>query len=437
MLETTQHARRLGSGVAAGLIVLCSATKAESAAPRLAFTSAHQTPFDEPPEGWETLATATVLLAPIYDTLERPRYVVGSVQRGSVVAATPAKSAEPCHDRGEAGRWYRIPGGFVCSASGFDIADAPAELQPPQRLPDLSKAVPFPFVKVTQTDSVRYEAPRTSRELVEEYQTKAYFLAVGGKIERGDTRWVRTVYNEFVQADETRPIQPTELVGERLSPGHSLPMGFVYGAPEGLDVRCAEAATKPCEHVDNYHRFANPTLTKSGSLRYLGADGQPRFIGAEHVRVIRRVARPRGVSKTARWVHVDLQNQAFVAYEGDEPVYTSLVSTGIPSHATPNGLHRVYRKYVTKTMRGPDPDAGRYRVEEIPWVMYYRGNYALHGAYWHDSFGNVRSHGCTNIAPKDAKWLYHWGSGEMPPGWHANYKVDEGTWVYLTGSLRS
>jgi len=30
----------------------------------------------------------------------------------------------------------------------------------------------------------------------------------------------------------------------------------------------------------------------------------------------------------------------------------------------------------------------------------------LHAAYWHDDFGRKKSHGCINLAPKDAKYIY-------------------------------
>ena len=52
-------------------------------------------------------------------------------------------------------------------------------------------------------------------------------------------------------------------------------------------------------------------------------------------------------------------------------------------------------------------------------------------AYWHNIFGNVRSHGCTNLAPRDARWLYHWSSPEVPAGWHGVVGAKEGTWLFF------
>lgn len=53
--------------------------------------------------------------------------------------------------------------------------------------------------------------------------------------------------------------------------------------------------------------------------------------------------------------------------------------------------------------------------------MFYDGNYAVHTSYWHDGFGGTRSHGCINLAPRDARLLYLWSSPDVPPGWTAVY----------------
>jgi lipoprotein-anchoring transpeptidase ErfK/SrfK len=82
-------------------------------------------------------------------------------------------------------------------------------------------------------------------------------------------------------------------------------------------------------------------------------------------------------------------------------------------------------------MAGPDDVAGTYEVDQVPWTMYYWGSFALHGAYWHDGFGKVRSHGCTNIPPADARWLFYWSQPELPDGWHGAVGL-RGPWVYFT-----
>jgi Uncharacterized protein conserved in bacteria len=46
-----------------------------------------------------------------------------------------------------------------------------------------------------------------------------------------------------------------------------------------------------------------------------------------------------------------------------------------------------------------------YSYEEVPFTQYI-GRVALHGAFWHDQFGALRSHGCINLTLADAEWLF-------------------------------
>jgi hypothetical protein len=58
-----------------------------------------------------------------------------------------------------------------------------------------------------------------------------------------------------------------------------------------------------------------------------------------------------------------------------------------------------------------------YMVQGVPWVLLFQGHNALHGAYWHDRFGNRKSHGCVNLAPYDARWVFEWTGPMLPAGW--------------------
>ena len=50
-----------------------------------------------------------------------------------------------------------------------------------------------------------------------------------------------------------------------------------------------------------------------------------------------------------------------------------------------------------------------YNVPDVPWVMYFTGvGHAIHGAYWHNNFGAVMSHGCVNLPVGFAAFLYDW-----------------------------
>ena len=50
-----------------------------------------------------------------------------------------------------------------------------------------------------------------------------------------------------------------------------------------------------------------------------------------------------------------------------------------------------------------------YELPGVPWVSFFVSTgVAIHGAYWHDNFGRRMSHGCVNMRPDDARWIYRW-----------------------------
>ncbi|WP_375539499.1 L,D-transpeptidase [Planktothrix sp. FACHB-1365] len=110
-----------------------------------------------------------------------------------------------------------------------------------------------------------------------------------------------------------------------------------------------------------------------------------------------------------RWILIDLSRQRLIAWEGNQPVYAVIVSTGKADTPTRTGVFKVYTKYETTRMTGPD-----YDVPDVPYTMYYDGGMAIHGAYWHNLFGTPVSHGCTNVAVNHAKWLFEWASVGTP-----------------------
>jgi hypothetical protein len=218
--------------------------------------------------------------------------------------------------------------------------------------------------------------------------------------------------------------------GEALQGPRSLPLAFAH-RKEGASLECEQDGRwRSCGTLPRHARF-HVVLEHQG---FVYSDDWWR-VSRDEVRVAAARRLPTASFEDERWVHFDLDEQALVAYEGRRPVYATLFSSGKgEEHQTPEGTWRITRKYLTKTMTGPDEDVGRYHIEDIPWTMYYKGGYAVHGAYWHHEFGNVRSHGCTNLAPADARWLFYWSSPELPAGWHAEFRVAKSTWLHFTRS---
>lgn len=82
-----------------------------------------------------------------------------------------------------------------------------------------------------------------------------------------------------------------------------------------------------------------------------------------------------------------------------------VVSTGTWRTPTVRGQFYVYVKYRYADMSGPG-----YYLPNVPYVMYFYKGYGLHGTYWHNNYGTPMSHGCVNLKPEEAAWLYEWSS---------------------------
>jgi lipoprotein-anchoring transpeptidase ErfK/SrfK len=123
-------------------------------------------------------------------------------------------------------------------------------------------------------------------------------------------------------------------------------------------------------------------------------------------------------------VLVDRQTQRLYAFENDKTVFETNVSTGMPhrpvktgpSLKTPEGNFHVQIKMPVRHMGDGQltSDVNAYELPGVPWVAYfYKTGVAFHGTYWHDNYGNEMSHGCVNMRPEEAKWLWRWLTPEI------------------------
>ncbi len=133
---------------------------------------------------------------------------------------------------------------------------------------------------------------------------------------------------------------------------------------------------------------------------------------------------PDGVAATDLWVDVDLSQQTLMLRKGEELVYWTVVASGAPPMGTPLGTYRILAKYAYKDMQSRPGAEDVYRVEDVPWTMIFRPAYALHAAYWHWGFGHVASHGCVNLAVRDAKELFERVGIGLPAGWLAIFPTE-------------
>ena len=258
-------------------------------------------------------------------------------------------------------------------------------------------------------------------------------------------RYYRTINNGFVPYAAIGPVSGPGFRGTRLDDLSQLPIGWVLGRNEAFYTRTDDGRARRGRPVDFQHRLQIVGEEELGGTRYfVAADG--RLYREQDVRRVAPRARPRGVGENEKWIEVNLADQYVIAYEGDRPVYVTLTSTGRPDHPddpsanylTPTGLFRVRAKHLAATMDGDTAVDGPYSIDDVPWVMYFELAYAVHGAFWHERFGFPRSHGCVNLSPLDAQWVFNWSDPQLPEGWHGAYPTEDspGTWIYIHGQTR-
>lgn len=140
--------------------------------------------------------------------------------------------------------------------------------------------------------------------------------------------------------------------------------------------------------------------------------GPNQWVEQRFVAKVQKTERPEGVS--GRWVAIDLYEQTLVAYEDDTPVYATVISTGLPTHETNEGLFNVWAELPRDAMAGATGAPDAYALQSVPWVMYFDGSISIHGTYWHDLFGYRQSHGCVNLTISDAKWVFEFFENAEP-----------------------
>lgn len=112
------------------------------------------------------------------------------------------------------------------------------------------------------------------------------------------------------------------------------------------------------------------------------------------------------LTKYERWIEVNLSEQTVYVWENGQVIRSMLASSGLSPNDSDTGTFRINSHVVEQNM-GCVPGYD-YCTENVKWVMYYNGDEALHGTWWHAEFGTPMSHGCINLSEDNAKWLWDW-----------------------------
>ncbi len=413
---------------------------------------------------------------------------IGYLRAGAIVE----RAAEPASRASCADGWYRVqPRGFVCvgSMATLDVHDAvvaassrrpsfdglpytyvmsrspppplyarlPSEDEQAKLEPDLKQVIRAALRAHREPSFVEPPAPdplpsallygrplpplgntwRSPDDLLVGRARGRSGFALLSTFDHEGRRFGLTTELAVIPLDRTRVIRPSTFHGVKLDGALTLPIAFVRSrhaarftdAGAGLLSRGAPLAFRDAVALTGRVRL------QSGA-RYLEAKDGSFLREDESVRVDPPQHPPSWATPGRRWIDVSILRQALVAYEGTTPVYVTLVSTGADgvgdpktTRSTIQGAFLIHTKHVTVTMDG-DEREDQFDFRDVPFVQYFTEGFALHAAYWHDEFGTPRSHGCVNLAPIDAAWLFGWTGPEVPPGWHAALTLKKGTLVH-------
>ncbi|MFQ3536189.1 MAG: L,D-transpeptidase [Aggregatilineales bacterium] len=239
------------------------------------------------------------------------------------------------------------------------------------------------------------------------------FIFVGMRQQRDG--WGEVRRGEWAPLNQLKGIPASPFSGLLFDVVPAYPIAWLLQATQPSDAPGAS----PEPNAPTLARYAAVYLfaTTSDGAQAWHLVGPGQWLPAYRLARLIPPERPEGVK--GRWIAVDLAQQVLTAYEDDQLVFATLISSGRPETATGEGLFRIWARFRWDTLFGGS-GADYYYLPAVPYVMYFDGEIALHGAYWHDNFGAQHSQGCVNLSLSDARWLYEWTD---------NFFAD--TWVYV------
>ena len=307
--------------------------------------------------------------------------------------------------------------------TGVDVAPPAADLRWPE------SAAPRDWLQVSPL-------VREGRAWIATGSTVAYTR----QIELGGRTFLVSHDHALVPKDRVRPYPRSEFHGVELGAETALPIAFFRKTERPRYRRGDDGVFATTGEA--WPRLAWVGLTgdqvKEGSHTFLATREAGVWVRASDAAVARAAEMPAmariSASPRKTWLDVSVLGGTMVAYEGDKPVFATLISPGrggipegdrdpLETASTPTGTFRVDGKFVTATMVSSTNDLLVHT--EVQYVQNFHGPHALHAAYWHDGWGEKKSGGCINLAPIDAQRMFAWGEPRMPEGWYGMRSVAE------------
>ncbi|MFW2389063.1 MAG: L,D-transpeptidase [Polyangiales bacterium] len=345
-----------------------------------------------------------------------------SRRRGTVGAGTHLGFTQRVFGKGcSTGIWYQTSDQlYICEEH---VQPSPA-MPGPRRdaFADGTARLPqrYAFIRFDGTRAYAHPSDYFRNDYIEALG-KGYGIVITGEQVYEGVEFVRTRRHYWVERGSVHFVDGSAFSGVKLSANAALDLAWVsirpakvHETPQGRVIR----------RIDR-HSVVRVAASK-GAWSKLAGGG---WVKSAALARARRVEPPEGVGPADRWIDVDVDQQVLVAYQGSRPLFATLVSTGRNNKQseTPLGVFQIWVKLNYSDMddiERTDVDKN-YSIQDVPWVQFFKGSYGFHAAFWHNDFGRRRSHGCINLSPADARYLFQFTQPILPPGWNAILPMPE------------
>ncbi len=363
---------------------------------------------------------------------------VSGARRGTAVAGAMLPVFGAKRGPGCAARWINVgPQAWICQdALTFDASPPIAAVT---AMPEIATGLPYRYYFVGAGGSNGYSRLGDAEDVAPDQELEPGFaVAVVDEGMKDGARYARTHHGLWIPMRDLVLVPPIPFHGEEVTSGKLDFAWVLEDRPQALSgpsagARPVKKGSRLRARFEKVDVLEEKMDKKQGFVRV----GDGEWLRMRDVRRPLVSAPPPSVRSSERWIDVDLATQTLVAYEGDRPVFATMVSTGKGAEgtdtATPKGESRIWVKLASSTMDNLEDEEAQkyYAIEDVPYVQFFAKGVGLHGAFWHRGFGRVRSHGCVNLAPLDAQRLFAFTSPHLPAGWTAVLptSVEEGTLV--------
>jgi hypothetical protein len=348
--------------------------------------------------------------------------VLGIISAGTRAGVRDAIASGPeCRGSdGVDGRWIELaPRGWVCENAVEPSEAPPTAAAVPSFDDDDDRPIHGVYGVVRGANATAYASRADVLADAGRVLTGSNTVRASGTAVVDGRRFWRTSQGELIDEASIVQISPSRFKGVAIEDPHAMPAWVRSHRDSTKSIVTYDAPSLHGRIVGARAPRATVTVMELSSDGAFVRVADAEWVDRRDLRVATVATPPPETGPGEKWFDIDRDEQVLVAYEGERPVYATLVSTGKYLHETPTSVARVASKLEHAVMSSDKESV--YSVADVPWTMYYDRDFALHTSYWHDGFGSPRSHGCVNLAPRDARVLYQWSSPDVPPGWTAVY----------------